>query len=181
MKQFLLAISFLMVLLFGIRTFCHPMVGSHSCIPVHAQGVAGIDKYATEIKRIRDLLDKEISSLEAKSCDTEFCLKHILALLDFELEIIDNLVDGNVGLPIYQLQEGLNALIAQTVPSVMRIYDGIMNCATADASLLCKLRNIIREQERMCTFLFHNEKEHFLQHMTVMLESYYQLIRNKFV
>ena len=159
MKRFLLAISFMALLFFGVRTFCSATVQTYVCIPCHAQGISDINNSAATIKRIRCAVDKEVETLGLRSCDAEFCLKHILSLLDFELEIIDHLIDGNTGLPICQLNDRRNILIMQTVPSVIRVYDAIMNCAAADAALLCKLRSVIKEQERLCTFLFHDERE----------------------
>lgn len=179
MKHFLLLLSFLMVLFFGVRTLCSDVIGIHNCIPEHAHGLVEINASAAAIKRLRSSLDKEIETMGKRSIDAEFCLKHILTLLDFELEIIDNLIDKKLGLPVYQLQDRRNELIVQTVPSVVRIYDGIINCAAADASLLCKLRTIIQDQQRSCTFLFYNKKEHFLQHMITVLESYYRCLRDK--
>lgn len=179
MKHFLLLLSFLMVLFFGVRTLCSNVIGIHNCIPVNARDIEEINANAAAIKLLRSSLDKKIEKFGKRSTDAEFCLKHILTLLDFELEIIDNLIDKKLGLPIYQLQNRRNELIVQTVPSVVRTYDSIINCAAADASLLCKLREIIQDQQRSCTFLFYNKKEHFLQHMIAILESYYRCLREK--
>lgn len=178
MKRFLLTMSFFLLFFFGVRTL-HGAVCMHSCVPTHTQDITEITQCAADIKKIRCSLDGEIKKVCSKSQDKEFCLKHILSLLDFELEIIDNLIDGKNGLPIGQLRDRRNMLITQTVPSVVRIYNGIMGYATADASLLCKLRDVIQEQERICTFLFHNKQEHFLQHMIAILETYYRVIRGR--
>lgn len=178
MKNFLLTMTFLLVLFFGIRTFCNQELSPCVCIPCHVQEVPEINKYAAEVALIRSRLASELHAFKGRSIDAEFCLNHMLRLLDCELEIADCLIDGKTGLPINQLIDRRNRLIAQTVPSVVRVYDLLMNYATADASLLCKLRNVINQQQRLWTVLFYDEREHFLSHMTDIFESYYKALKN---
>lgn len=178
MKNFLLTIAFLFVLFFGVRTFCSQGLTPYVCIPYHAQDVPEINKYAAEITLIRSRLESELARFKGQSIDAEFCLNHILQLLDLELEIADCLIDKKTGLPVNQLIDRRNKLISQTVPSVVRVYDLLMNYATADASLLCKLRNVIDQQQRLWTVLFYDEREHFLCHMTDIFETYYKALKN---
>lgn len=178
MKNFLLTITFLLVLFFGLRTFCGQELAPYVCIPHHAQDLPEVNKCAAQIAVLRSRLEAELHKFKGQSLDAEFCLNHIFQLLNIELEIADSLIDGKTGLPVNQLIDRRNKLIMRTVPSVIRVYDLLMNYATADASLLCKLRNVIDRQERLWTVLFYDEREHFLCHMTDIFETYYKALKN---
>jgi hypothetical protein len=159
----------IIVLFFGIRTV--------SCQEISDRTSASLPAYRTHIAQLKEAMGRELERFKEKSFGADIATHHMLRLIDTELELTDSLIDGKNGLPIVRLREKKNKLIAQTAPSVLCVYDMLLNYAVAESMYGCKMRDHINKQKTMWTVLYADPRHHFLNCMADIFDNYYRLIK----
>lgn len=164
MGRLLTIIGAFLLLFFAVRTFTQQA----QCVSKNM-----LRLYRAEIERLKAECAYELKRFNRSSLADEVCLQALLRLIDCELELADALIDNKSGLCVQRCEEKRNLMVSQMAPSIVRIYNMVLDHATAESMYVCKMRDWLNQQRRTWTVLYEDAQHHFLESMVGILDPYY--------
>ena len=187
MKQFLLVATIAVLLLTSMRT-CGQFDDDFSKYRRSAPGNRGQmykrpviinEQMSAQLAKLKNELEYALRQVRQRADFGELGMQKVLTLLDLELNIVDHLLAGETGYGIEQAMQGRNNVLHHSIPSVVQLYDMVLDLATTHAQLEKRLRTYAARHEKgLWRALDSGDKHAFLLHMADTLEYYYNMIQN---
>ncbi len=121
-------------------------------------------------------LNREFGRLRSYTEEGEFRLQRVLSLLDTEIDLVQLLLAGEHGYLLERTADIRDTMLDNSAPSVVWMYDRVMNVATTQAQLLPKIRGYAADGGSLHRALPYHERRMFLGHMAHVLKYYYSTV-----
>lgn len=133
---------------------------------------------AAEYQNMQGGLDRALNKFRSNRDFGEISAGQLLKLLGIEISLVDLLLAAKTGQVIEELVVRRNDLLEQTIPSVVFLYDRILDLATYDAKLYDWKASSKSDKESLKNALNMQDKRTFLERARVRLLNYQTLIRD---
>ena len=170
MKQFLLMLIMMFLFLVTMRSF-----GQRS-VELGFSPVSMKNMYQ-QIAQTKQELNGMLGQLKQNAYLSEIGMQKLIGLIDLELSMVDLLIKHRTGYIVQKAVNTKNKALKRTIPSIVSVYDVVLDLATMHAELEQELQHYYeRYKDRLSHALKSNDKQTFLYHMMNTLEYYYQTI-----
>lgn len=171
MKQFLLMIVMVFLFLMTMRSFCYDQSRGLGFSPL------GTKRMYQQIAQTKQELNSMLGQLKQNTYLSELSMQRLLELIDLERDVVHLLIKQRAGYVVQKAVNTRNKALKRNVPSVVAVYDVVLDLATMHAGLERELRNYTRRYTHGLSRALNPEyKQAFLHHMMNTLEQYYHLI-----
>ncbi len=175
-------------------TFAYDTAPQNYCIDIHHSELVTHNRYTAhddtqpqqniqgmknkEYIEMKDELNKAIERFKRSKELSELSIQQLLDLLDIEMTVVDHLKSGKAGSLVADAVELRNKKLKRSIPSIIFVYDKILDLATYNETLNEQWNNIRNDdRQKEVLTLTPRDKKTFLHRMKYMLDYYYSMMR----
>lgn len=176
MKKVLVILTVFFLLLLNARAWSFWGTHTKKCACVKIPALYSDDAGTMAVK---NELDDKLKDFTENPHINEFYVQHILDLLYSEMTIVDHLLLGHSGYRVECALNDRNKRLSSTIPSVVSLFDSIVNAALFEPRVLTQHN---RDMSYQCRFtsmkISCNYKWNFLHKAYETLDDYYVALRD---
>jgi len=167
MKKILLIATIALLVLMNARL----LADDSMALPTTPASVA-------EYQSMQRGLDRALNKFRLNRDFGEISAGQLLTLLGVEISLIDLLLAAKTGQVIEELVVRRDELLGQSIPSIVFLYNRILDLATYDAKLYAWKATDKSEKELLKNALNLQDRKAFLERARIRLLNYQNLIRD---
>jgi len=132
---------------------------------------------AIKEKGIQEYFNQALDRFKKTKDYGEISLQSIIDLLGFESKVVQHLLANHTGAAVEYALDRRNSRLECSTPSVMYMYDTILNLATFDTRYKQPMINAIQRNKQLARALSQSEQQQFLCIMQDRLNYYRTVLR----